>query len=284
MFIWLRIFVQNNGQMKLRKKTVNRLKKQHGNWALVTGATSGIGKELAIQLASAGFNIVIAGRREAILRKLSTKIFDEFGTETIPIAGDLSQHESIEHLLTETAHLPIGLIVLNAGFGTSGKFIDSDINTELNLVDLNCKTLMKMTHHFANKMINESREGSIVLLSSMVAFQGVPNAANYSASKAYVQSFGEALQRELKSHNINVLCVAPGPVNTGFSERANMRMNMALSPKDIAVPIIKSMGKRKTIFPGALTKFLVFNLRLVPRSVKVSIMGKVMAGFTQHQH
>ena len=270
--------------MKLTQKTIKRLKNNYGDWALVTGATSGIGKALATRLGESGFNLVITGRREQALQSLSTELFDSYKIETIPITGDLSKKEDVVTLLQETDHLPIGIAVLNAGFGTSGKLIYSDIDNELNMIDLNCKSVLQMSHHFANKMLTESRKGAIVLLSSIVAFQGVPNAANYAASKAYVQSLGEGMARELKPLGIDVLCAAPGPVNSGFSERANMKMGMALSPDDIAAPIISAIGKRNTLLPGGLTKFLVYNLRLVPRWGKVRIMEKVMAGFTKHQN
>ncbi len=269
--------------MKLNNKTIDRLKKNYGHWALVTGATSGIGKALATQLAESGFNVVITGRKEEQLNALSTEFFDLYGIESIPVAGDLSQREDVETLLRETSHLPIGIVILNAGFGTSGKLINSNIETELNMIDLNCKSILQMSHHFSSKMIAETRQGAIVLLSSMVAFQGVPNAANYAASKAYVQSLGEGLARELKPYGIDILCAAPGPVESGFSARANMKMGMSMSPKDVALPIIGAIGKKNTILPGFLTKFLVYNLRLLPRWGKVRVMEKVMHGFTKHQ-
>ncbi|OEK03693.1 short-chain dehydrogenase [Roseivirga sp. 4D4] len=269
--------------MKLSRQKTETLKTDYGNWVLITGATSGIGKEMAITFAKAGFNLIITGRREKQLTDFSTELFDQYKVEVIPVIGDLSIPSEVEKLIEATAHLPIGIVVLNAGFGTSGKFIESDLETELNLLDLNCRSVLQMSHHFAQQMKSESRKGAIVLLSSMVAFQGVPNAANYAASKAYVQSFGEALSRELKPEGIDVLCAAPGPVESGFAERAKMKMNMSLKTEDICVPIINSIGKKTTILPGFLTKFLVYNLRMVPRWAKVRIMENVMAGFTKHQ-
>jgi len=120
-------------------------------------------------------------------------------------------------------------------------------------------------------------------MSSIVAFQGVPNAANYAATKAYVQSLSEALAIELKEEGIDVLATAPGPVSSGFAERANMKMDMSLSPQDVGVPIIKAIGRKTSNLPGFLTKLLVYNLRMTPRWGKIRIMGKVMSGFTKHQ-
>lgn len=120
-------------------------------------------------------------------------------------------------------------------------------------------------------------------MSSMVAFQGVPFAANYAATKAYVQSLAEAIARELKPYGVDVLAAAPGPVATGFGQRANMNMDMYLTPEQIAVPILKALGRQTTILPGFLTKFLTYSLRTVPRWAKVRIMEGVMGGMTKHQ-
>ena len=269
--------------MKLSQKTIRRLKNTYDEWVMITGATSGIGKELAIKFGEARFKLIITGRRENELEALSTYLFDNFQTETIPIKGDLSRTEDIKALLEETNHLKIGVAILNAGFGTSGKFLDSNIEQEVNMLDLNCKSVLKMAHYFANKMKTQPKKGAIVLMSSMVAFQGVPNAANYAATKAYVQSLGEGLSIELKKDGIDVLSAAPGPVASGFAERANMIMDMTLSPSDVGVPIIKAIGRKRTLLPGFLTKFLVYNLRMTPRWAKTMIMGKVMGGFTKHQ-
>jgi len=270
--------------MQLNNKTIQRLKNTYGDWVLITGATSGIGKEIALKFGEAGFNLVLTGRREQLLNELCTELFTNFKVEAIPVRGDLSKQADIDYLVKETAHLQIGVAVLNAGYGTSGKFIDSSIEKEANMLDLNCKALMLLTHHFANKMKHQPKKGAIVLMSSMVAFQGVPNAAHYAATKAYVQSLGEALAIELKSEGVDVLNAAPGPVESGFSERADMRMGMSLKPEDVGVPIINAIGRHTTLLPGFLTKFLVYNLNMTPRFLKVRIMGKVMEGFTQHQN
>ena len=140
-----------------------------------------------------------------------------------------------------------------------------------------------MAHHFAVSMSTHHRKGAIVMMSSIVAFQGVPNAANYAATKAYVQSLAEGIGQELQTHGIDVLAVAPGAVASGFAERADMKMGATLRPEDVGVPLIKAIGKRRNVLPGFLSKLLAYNLRLTPRWGKVRIMGKVMRGFTKHQ-
>lgn len=269
--------------MKLSSSTAKRLQNTYGKWALITGASSGIGKEMALALGASGFNLVITGRREKELQELSTQIFDAHGSEVIPVPGDLSEREDLEALLLATEHLPLGIIILNAGFGNSGKFGEIPLNQEVNMLRLNAESLMISAHYFINRLKSEERPGAIVFVSSMVAFQAVPYTANYAATKAYVQSLGEALQIELKGTDISVLCAAPGPVNTGFASRADMKMKNAAQPDKIAVSIIKAIGRKKTVVPDGMTKFLLFSLGMMPRRIRVGIMGKVMKGFTEHQ-
>ena len=116
-----------------------------------------------------------------------------------------------------------------------------------------------------------------------MALQPVPYSANYAATKAYVQSLGEALAIELKPYGVNVLVAAPGPVDSRFSERANLKMSMMLKPSQVAVPIVKALGKKTTVLPGFLTKFLVYSLRLLPRWGKIKVMQRVAGGMTKHQ-
>ncbi|MEM9888538.1 MAG: SDR family NAD(P)-dependent oxidoreductase [Bacteroidota bacterium] len=268
--------------MKLSNTEKDRLQSKYGNWALVTGASSGIGKELTQQLASAGFNLVIAARRKGVLYEIAADLQAAYPIKVHTVAGDLSQQPEVENLIEAVREIPLGLAILNAGFGTSGKFIESDIDKEVNMLDLNCRSLLMLSHHFAQQFAKKQK-GGIILLSSLVGFQGVPNAANYAATKAYVQSLGEALAVELKPHKVDVLCAAPGPVNTSFSERANMQMGNVLKPEDIGVPILKALGRKTTVLPGTLTKILTYSLRTVPRWAKVKIMNQVMGGMTKHQ-
>ncbi|XOV68536.1 MAG: SDR family NAD(P)-dependent oxidoreductase [Fluviicola sp.] len=269
--------------MKLSNNTTDRLKNKYGKWVLITGATSGIGREMAILLGNAGFNLVITGRREQELEGLSSQLFEANKIEVIPMPGDLSIREDVDELLSQTAHLPLGIVILNAGYGTSGKFGATSIDQEVNMLRLNAESLMISAHHFINLIQEQRRTGAIVFLSSMVAFQGVPYTAHYAATKAYVQSLGEALGVELKGSGIDVLNAAPGPVNTGFSSRANLKMKNAAHPEKIAFNIIKAIGRKRTVFPDGMTKFLVYSLGMLPRGLKTKVMGSVMKGFTEHQ-
>lgn len=269
-------------QQLLQPKEKKRLIENFGEWAVVTGASSGIGLELATRLAEAGFNLIINSRTKSTLQIVQTNLQSRYFVQVKTIAADLSTEDGVQAIIDTAKNLNTGLFVGAAGFGTSGRLVNADIDEEANLVQVNCLGLLKLTYYFSQLFVSQKR-GGIILLSSMVAFQGVPYSANYAASKAYVQSLAEALSIELKHSNVHVLAAAPGPVASGFGERANMNMNMTLQPSEIGIPILKALGKKTTVLPGILTKVLVYSLRMLPRWGKVRIMGKVMSGFTKHQ-
>lgn len=268
--------------MTLSIKEKYRLRSQYGDWALISGASSGIGLEIASLLAKAGFNLVLISRNADNLLNAKKKILNESDIKIISLALNLSYEKSVSEIIHACKDLNIGLLVLSAGFGTSGLFLDNSIHSELNMLKVNVESVLGLTHYFAQKMTLQGR-GGIIFLSSIVAFQGTPFASNYAASKAYIQSFAEGLAVELKPKGIDVLAAAPGPVKSSFGLRANMRMSMALSPTEVGLPIIKALGKKTTVFPGRLTKLLMFSLMTAPRYLKVKIMGNIMGTMTKHQ-
>ncbi len=266
--------------MKVSQKLQNKLQK-YGTWALVTGASSGIGRELTLRIAESGLNTIIVGRNMERLEGLQEEIESNYQVKSIVISTDLAA-DSLHKVIETSKDLDIGLFVASAGFGTSGYFINSSIHEEINMLEVNCKAVLELTHFFSSRFV-ERKRGGIILLSSMVAFQGVPFSANYVATKAYVQTLAEGLHHELEPHNVDVLAAAPGPVATGFGQRANMEMGNVLTPEQIAIPILLALGRKTTVLPGTLTKILVYALRTTPRWAKIRIMEKVMGGMTQHQ-
>lgn len=268
--------------MRLSNTEKKRLKINYGEWAIVTGASSGIGLELATQLATAGFNLVITSRHFDKLQEVEKHLKSLSRIDIKIVASDVSETEGIDKVIEATQGLNVGLLIVSAGYGTSGNFIDSSLHSEINMLKVNCEALLSLTHYYSQQFV-QAKRGGIILMSSMVAFQGTPYSANYAATKAYVQTLSEALSVELKPKGVDVLAAAPGPVKSGFSQRANMIMSIAMSPSQVGVPILKALGRKTTVLPGFLTKLLVYSLRTVPRWGKVKIMEKVMSGMTEHQ-
>jgi short-subunit dehydrogenase len=267
--------------MKLSHKDKIRIKKEYGPWALVTGASSGIGKELAERLCESGLNVILVATKRDDIVEIGDKFEKKYQVRTLAVDADLSAKEGVKKVITSTANLDIGLLVAAAGFGTSGELINSSLDEELKMLNVNSMAVLHMVHHFG-KMFAAKKGGGIILMSSIVAFQGVPYSANYAATKAFVQSLAEALYIELKPQGVDVLSAAPGPVKSGFGERANMKMGDVLKPEDIGVPILNALGRRSMIVPGTLSKVLTYSLRTAPRWAKTRIMKVVMGGMTKH--
>ncbi len=254
---------------------MNSLSSRYGPWALVTGGSSGIGRAIAAELSSRGLKLILTARNQSALEQLST----ELSTATRIIPLDLAQPDAPAQLFELTRDLDLGLLVNSAGFGTGGEFIASPLSTELEMLDLNCRALLSLTHQFGQRFAAQ-RRGGIILLSSLVSFQGVPFSAHYAATKAYVQSLGEALAIELKPSNVDVLTVAPGPVSTGFAARAGMRFSNADPAPLVARHIVDALGKKSTLVPGRHAKLLAFGLDTAPRFIRVQIMKNVMRSMT----
>ena len=268
--------------MELSEKTSKRLKSKYGEWALVTGATSGLGKYIALALAKSGLNLVINARNHNQLQVIAKEWQREYDIKIEIIAEDLSTINGVLNLIEKTSTINIGLVVQAAGFGTSGAFITNSLEAELNMIDVNCKAVVMLSHEFAKRFKKQQR-GGFIMFSSIVAFQGTPLSANYAATKAFVQTFSEGLQIELKPYEIDVLIATPGPVNTNFGNRANMKMDNAESPELVATDILRALGKQRSVVPGRIGKFLTYSLRLLPRWGKIKVMTKVMRGMAIHQ-
>jgi short-subunit dehydrogenase len=232
-----------------------RLRAKYGPWAVVTGASDGIGRAIAVHLAAAGLNLVLVARREELLSALAAELTQKHRIETRALALDLGERTAAEAIVSATAGLEVGLLAAIAGFGTSGKFADVSLAAELAMVDVNCRVVVELSHHFARRFATQ-RRGGLVLMSSLLAFQGVPRAATYAATKAFIQTFAEGLRPELAPHGVDVIASAPGAVKSGFEARANMRMGAAVSPETVARQTLGALGRKTTVRPGFLSKFL----------------------------
>lgn len=259
---------------------------------MVTGASSGIGLAFARELAAMGFRLVLVARRGEVLETLARDLdpaFDGTSAQTrhrvVPI--DLADPAAALTIANTCADIDVGLLICAAGFGSSGPFIDSPLDDELGMIDVNCRALAELTWRFARTFRNRARtgksgrRGGIVLLSSLVGFQGVPMAANYAATKAYVQSLAEALHHELRPLGVDVIASAPGPIHSGFASRAGMTMGMAQQPGVVAAATLRALGRRSTVRPGWLAKLLEWSLKTLPRFGRVRMMGVIMGGMAR---
>lgn len=256
--------------------------KKFGPWAVVTGASDGIGKAFAEHLAAQGLNVVLVARRQDILSRLADQLRREHAIDVRVVASDLSLPQGNVSLFAETKELDVGLVVAAAGFGTSGEFLSQVPDHEIQMLQVNCRAVLEQAWHFGNRLRTRGG-GGMVLFGSLLGFQGAPLSANYAATKAFVQTLAEGLRVEWLPLGIDVIACAPGPVHTGFAQRADMQMAQATTPDVVARDTLTALGRKGTVRPGWLSKFLGWSLSTAPRFLRVRIMGQIMRGMTAHQ-
>jgi len=262
--------------------TVALDKKRFGPWALVTGASSGIGKEFARQIAASGINVMLVARRDALLGDLGRAIAQEFDVQYRALAMDLSQEGFIAELADATHDIDIGLVVSNAGTGNSGEFLRLDRQLLQATLRLNTMAHLDITHYFGAK-IAERRRGGIILVGAMGAENGVPFMANDGAAKAYVHSLGEALQYEFKPLGVYVTVLAAGFTNTAVLGKFGLDpKSLPMKPMSVEQCVSEGLSgllkNRSRIVPGRLNRIMN---ALVPasfaRKIEADILGKGLA-------
>lgn len=254
---------------------MNELKEKYGNWALITGASSGIGEEFARKLASEGFNLILVARRKDRLEKLAGDLMQKYPIEIIAVPLDLTSESFIEELKKYVGERKVDVLINNAGVGSTGEFINNDSEHELNLVKLNCIAPTILTHHFVKSMIMQKR-GAVIFLGSTVAFQPTPFMATYSASKVFNLLLGESLWWELKKYNIDVLVINPGGTETEFQRIAKAKVGP--SPRkssDVVNTALKALGKKPSVVDGFLNKIFSISSRFATRKTAVTISGLI---------
>jgi short-subunit dehydrogenase len=261
---------------------MNAWTRRYGPWALVTGASEGIGRDIARAAAARRLNVVLVARRASLLEDVADSIRRAHRVETFVIPADLAKPEAVDEVIARTASLDVGLLAACTEFGNSGPFVEGQVERELDMIDVNCRSVVQLTHAVSRRLVKRA-SGGIILMSSLVSFQGVPRAACYAATKAFVQSLAEALGIELRPHGIDVLASAPGPVMSGFGNTANMRITSGTTPEVVANETLSALGRKSVVRPGWLSKLLEASLATLPRRARVRILQQVMAGMTRHQ-
>ncbi|MBX9760401.1 MAG: SDR family NAD(P)-dependent oxidoreductase [Beijerinckiaceae bacterium] len=267
--------------MVRREQAGESFKEKYGPWAVVTGASDGIGQAMAREIAGYGLSVVLVARRKERLDALAAEIENSSNVSARVIAADLAVPGASAALLEDIQDLDLGLLAACAGFGTAGAALAIPLAEELAMIDVNCRAAFEMTRICAERFAAR-RRGGIVLMSSIVAFQGAPNAANYAATKAYIQALTEGLRPDLAENGIDVIASAPGPVSSGFAKRARMVMGNAETPETVARQTLAALGRQTTVRPGVLGKFLSGSLSTLPRFGRTIVMGSIMKGMTKH--
>jgi short-subunit dehydrogenase len=253
------------------------------SWVLITGASSGFGEEFARQYAEQGHSLVLVARRLDRLQKIADGLRQQFGVEVVVEKVDLSDVAAIVqlHQRLRERDIAIDTLINNAGHGLQGPFIDSNLDAALAMVQLDVASLTAVTHIFAQDMRKRGR-GKILLVASMLAFQGVVNFAVYSAAKAYVLRLGEALHRELKRDGITVTALCPGMSDTGFATAAQQKITPALKllmmqPAPVVRAGIRALDAgRISVVPGLPNKLSAIFMWATPRWLHQAMFARVM--------
>ena len=257
-------------------------KKRFGPWALVTGASSGIGKEFARQIAASGINVVLVARREKLLDEVGQGLANGFNVQYRNVVADLSQEGFLDKLAEATNDLDIGLVVSNAGTGNPGEFLKLDRQLLQATLRLSTMAHLDISHHFGAKLAKRAR-GGLILAGAMGAENGVPCMANDGAAKAYVHSLGEALHFEFKPLGVYVTVLAAGFTNTAVLEKFGLDpKTMPLKPMSVEQCVSEGLSgllkNRSMIIPGRLNRIMN---ALVPaslaRRIEADMLGKGLA-------
>lgn len=257
---------------------------RYGPWAVVTGASAGIGAEFARRLAGRGLNVILVARRKDRLEALAAELKRKYGVEARPLAVDLTEPTFMEAIRRGINGLQVGLLVNNAGTTIGGNFLDNDLEPQRRTVELNILAPLLLAHELGQSM-RERNRGGIIFVSSLFALQGVPNFANYAATKSYNLGLAEGLAYELRRSGVDVLSVIPGPtltegtINMGaLPDKGPMKFR---APDGVAKAALAALGKRPTVVPGAMNRVMAtFSSKAMSRSgrtkmwaVTLGVMG-----------
>lgn len=249
---------------------------------LITGASSGIGLELAEQFAKNGSDLVIVARRQSRLKEVAADLNNSFGVNVEVMVKDLSLPGSPKEIFDEIQESgrEIDVLVNNAGFGAVGPFHEIDPGVLSDMLNVNLVSLATLTRLFLPLMVERNR-GGILNVGSLAGFQPGPNAATYYATKSFVLSFSEALHDELKNSSVTVSCLCPGPVATEFGQqsgmdKANLFKTVVMDVGEVAREGYEGFRKGKAVvIPGKLAKSVPIMERFVPRSIARKIAAKL---------
>ena len=243
--------------------------------ALITGASNGLGKDFAKKLADMGYNLILVARSEDKLDHLQNELKNKVEVETVVM--DLSIKKNV-YKLYEKYKGKVDLLINNAGFGACGLFTKTDLDNEINMIDLNVITYHILTKLFLHDFVREDK-GQILNVASSAAFEPGPLMATYYATKSYVYNLTMAIYEELRREksNVKISVLCPGPTDTGFNDRAKVKFGVkSLTSDDVTSYTLKKLKRNKLlIIPGFKMKLAIFFGRFVPRKMLLKIIYNI---------
>jgi len=254
------------------------------NTALITGASNGIGLELARTHASKGGDLVLVARNKSKLDELKTELEKQFKVSVYTIGKDLSETNAAQEIFDETKkqNIHVDYLINNAGFGDFGMFVETDWKKELQMINLNITTMTHFTKLYLQDMIKR-RSGKIMNVASTAAFQSGPTMAVYCATKAYVLSFTEAVSNEVSDKGITITALCPGATETGFQAAGGMEESELFkgkklpTAKEVAEYGYTSMIKGKTVAIHGIMNYIMSNsIRFIPRAMVLKVSRKLL--------
>lgn len=243
-------------------------------YALVTGASKGIGKSIAYEFARQGYPLLLVARSEEELKTLSNDLQEKYLINVLALPIDLSVDGASLKVADwiKVNSYRVGFLVNNAGYGVWGDFSQSSLNDQLGMMQLNMNVIVELSH-FLKPILSQEKQAYILNICSTAAYQAVPTLAVYAATKAFVLSFTRALRFELSQTSISVTCFSPGPVDTGFASRAGldglgkMAQKFNMQPDDVAKMAVKAMfNKKSEVIPGFTNIISVYANRVLPKA------------------
>src|SRR2546430_387290 len=252
-------------------------------WVLITGASSGFGEEFARQYAEQGHSLVLVARRLDRLQQLAETLRHQYRINVVVEQVDLSDLAAIVqlHARLRERGIAVDVLINNAGYGLQGPFLDRQMDEALAMVHLDIASLTAITHVFAQDMRTRGR-GKILLVASLLAYQGVQNFAVYSAAKAYVLRLAEALHREFKRDGVTVTALCPGMSDTGFATAAQQKITpllklLMMQPAPVVRAGIRALDAgRMSVVPGLANKAMVIFIWATPRWLHQAIFSRAM--------
>lgn len=252
------------------------LRTTYGPWALVAGASAGIGAEFATQIAAAGLNVILVARRAEPLEELAASLREAHGVEVRTASIDLAAPDLLERARACAEGLEVGLLVYNAAYSLIGPFLGQTLEDKLRIIDVNCRGPVVLAHEFGAAMVARKR-GGIILMSSMAGSQGAPIVATYGASKAFDRVLAEGLWEELGAHGVDVLACCAGATRTPTYEASKPVGNppFMMESGPVVRESLLALGTTPSFVPGMGNRAAAFVMeRLFPRSVAIRTIGK----------